>query len=310
MKKKYLLCAIVTLAAISLFGCGAFSKEKSGKESDTTIVAEKETTDDTEEDSTVEEPGTTEESTSDTLQEPETVTFDGDVNSISNTPVTWGVGVQTYEDNRPVAPVQLQEQYGTKYAVDFIKENEKVIYLTFDEGYENGYTSQILDTLKEKNVKAVFFITMPYAKTETELVKRMIDEGHVVGSHSVTHPSDGMPSLTVEQQINEYQELHNYIRDNYGYTMYLFRPPAGKFSEQSLAVAQKCGYRSVMWSFAYNDWDPDNQMEVSKALDNAVGKLHNGAIYLLHAVSKTNTEMLGDFIDSAREMGYEFKEYK
>lgn len=244
------------------------------------------------------------------MQEPETVTFDGDVNSISNTPVTWGVGVQTYEDNRPVAPVQLQEQYGTKYAVDFIKENEKVIYLTFDEGYENGYTSQILDTLKEKNVKAVFFITMPYAKTETELVKRMIDEGHVVGSHSVTHPSDGMPSLTVEQQINEYQELHNYIRDNYGYTMYLFRPPAGKFSEQSLAVAQKCGYRSVMWSFAYNDWDPDNQMEVSKALDNAVGKLHNGAIYLLHAVSKTNTEMLGDFIDSAREMGYEFKEYK
>lgn len=319
--KKYLLCVAVTSSLIAvLFGCGVFSKDSGKGEDSTTIVADK-ATDESDSDKSntdkQENQGTTDnttdnttESTTDTTEESTTVSFEGDVNNISNNPVTWGVGVQKYDDNRPVSPVQLQEQFGSKYAVDFIKENEKVIYLTFDEGYENGYTGKILDTLKEKNVKAVFFITMPYAKSEPELIRRMIDEGHVVGAHSVTHPSEGMPSLTVEQQINEYQELHKYVEENYGYKMYLFRPPTGRFSEQSLAVAQKCGYRSVMWSFAYNDWNPDSQPEVSKALENAVGKLHNGAIYLLHAVSATNTEMLGSFIDQTEAKGYVFKEYK
>lgn len=311
--KRYLLCTAVTVAAgMMLVGCGIFNRDNKG-EKDTSIIAEKESTGDSGKTDTT---GTAENSTTDadtekpSEEETTRLSYDGDINAISNDKVTWGVGVQTYDDGRPVTPVNLQKEYGEKYAVDFIKENEKVIYLTFDEGYENGYTGHILDTLKEKNVKAVFFITMPYAKSEPELIKRMIDEGHVVGAHSVTHPSEGMLSLSIENQIREYEELEQYVQENFGYKMYLFRPPTGAFSEQQLAITQKCGYRSVMWSFAYNDWNPDNQMEVGKALENAVGKLHNGAIYLLHAVSKTNTEMLGDFIDQTVAKGYVFKEYK
>ena len=303
---------IVTLGSVS--GCGIF--DSADKENETTIVADeiKETTTGDNNIGGIPQDELTsspDELTTSPEEESthEAIIFEGDVNSISNEKITWGVGVHVNDDNRPVAPVDLQNTYGSKYAVDWIKEDEKVIYLTFDEGYENGYTSRILDTLKEKNVRAVFFITMPYAKSEQELVRRMIDEGHIVGSHSVTHPSAGMMSLTIEEQINEYKELHQYVLDTYGYEMWLFRPPTGAFSEQTLAVANYCGYRSVMWSFAYADWDPANQMEVGKALDNAVTKLHNGAVYLLHAVSQTNTEMLGDFIDKTREKGFEFKTY-
>lgn len=306
MKKKKIsrIVAVTTLAAtmaVTMYGCSKDGDENKAQESTTSKVEENEITT---EEITTEEP---------TTEEPETpaaVTFEGDIYSLSNESVTWGVGVHTYDDNRPVSPVQLQEKYGEKYAVEFIKEDEKNIYLTFDEGYENGYTGQILDVLKEKKVKAVFFITMPYAKEEPELIKRMIDEGHVVGAHSVTHPSDGMPSLSVEEQINEYKELEKYVEENFGYKMYLFRPPTGAFSEQSLAVAQSCGYRSIMWSFAYRDYYVDDQMPVAEALENAVGKLHNGAIYLLHAVSKTNADMLGEFIDRTQAAGYTFKEYK
>lgn len=297
-----LLSACVIFAGIS--GCQGKS-ETEDKQTPKTEEATKETT----EEKTTEET-TTEETTTKQEEETTKVSYEGDLNALSNEKITWGVGVHKYDDNRPVSPVMLQEQYGEKYAVEFIRENEKNIYLTFDEGYENGYTAQILDVLKEKNVKAVFFITMPYAKTEPELVKRMIDEGHIVGAHSVTHPSGGMPSLTVDEQIAEYEELEKYVLENYGYKMYLFRPPTGAFSEQSLAVAQSCGYRSIMWSFAYYDYNVDEQMPVAEALDNAVGKLHNGAIYLLHAVSKTNTDMLGEFIDKTIAAGYTFKEYK
>lgn len=232
-----------------------------------------------------------------------------DIAGYSNDLITWGPGVQKGEDKRPVACVAFQEKYASLNA-DFLKENEKVIYLTFDEGYENGYSEKILDILKEKNVSAVFFVTMPYAKKEDIIMKRFVEEGHVIGSHSVTHPSGGMPSLSVEEQIQEYQELHDFVKNTYQYDMYLFRPPAGIFSEQSLAVTSYCGYRSVMWSFAYADWDPDKQPSKEEALSKMKGRLHNGAIYLLHAVSATNTAVLGEFIDYARNEGYEFKKYE
>lgn len=322
MKRKLVAMTALTISLSALMsGCGIFDKEND-KEENTTIHAENYSssvnTEESDKSNTDEDnSGTDEKDTTEETTEPEskneeqpTVNFDGDIYSLSNEPVGWGVGVQVDAGGRPTSPLMLQNQYGDKYAVEFIKEDEKVIYLTFDEGYENGYTAAILDTLKEKNVKAVFFITMPYAKAEPELIKRMIDEGHVVGSHSVTHPSMGMPSLSVEEQMKEYTELEKYVLDTYGYKMWLFRPPTGRFSEQSLAIAQKCGYRSIMWSFAYKDWITDEQPEVSWALENAVNKLHNGAIYLLHAVSKTNTEMLGDFIDQTRAKGYVFKEYK
>ena len=178
-----------------------------------------------------------------------------------------------------------------------------------DEGYEYGLTEGILDTLKEKNVKCVFFITLPYAKENPELVQRMIDEGHVVGNHSVTHPAAGLSTLSIEQQINEVKEVNDYVLEHFGYQMYLFRFPTGAFSEQSLAIVQSQGYRSVFWSFAYKDWIVDDQPDVATSLANALNKVHGGAIYLLHAESTTNAQMLADFIDGCREKGYEFGYY-
>ncbi len=232
-----------------------------------------------------------------------------DLQTYSNTVVTWGPGIQMAEDGRPAACIAFQEKYASLGA-DFLKENKKVIYLTFDEGYENGYTEKILDILKEKQVSAVFFVTMPYAREQTALMNRFVQEGHVIGNHSVTHPSQGMPSLSIEDQIAEYQELQDFIKNTYQYDMYLFRPPAGIFSEQSLAAAACFGYRTVLWSFAYADWDPDRQPSTEEALKKMEGRLHNGAIYLLHAVSATNTAVLGEFIDYAREQGYEFMKYE
>ena len=156
-------------------------------------------------------------------------------------------------------------------------------------------------------MQAVFFVTEPYAKSEPELVQRMIDEGHVVGNHSVTHPSAGIPSLSMEEQQEEIMGNHQYIKDNFGYEMDVFRYPAGKFSEQSLAIVNNCGYKSIFWSFAYMDYDVENQPDEAESLEKMTERLHPGAVYLLHAESKTNAAVLGDFIDAAREQGYTFK---
>ncbi len=238
--------------------------------------------------------------------------YTGDISALDNTLQNWGQGVQFDDLNRPQGAVTAQEKYG-KYSADFVRTDDadtKRIYLTFDEGYENGYTSQILDVLKEKNCPAVFFVTMPYVKQQPELIRRMIDEGHIVGNHSVTHPSGGLPSQSREQQERELLDLHDYVKENFGYEMSLFRYPAGKFSEQSLAIVQSVGYTSIFWSFAYKDWDPDNQPEETAALAKLKERLHPGAIYLLHAVSSTNTHVLGQFIDDARAAGYEFVPYR
>lgn len=242
------------------------------------------------------------------FKELDKIPTDEEIQAMSAESIGWGQGTQVDDLNRPAGSLQFQEKYGS-HSVRFIMNDseEKIIYLTFDEGYENGYTSEILDVLKEKNIKVVFFITMDYAKKEPELVKRMIEEGHVVGNHSVTHPSAGVSSLSLEEQENEIMELHNYVKENFDYEMYLFRCPAGIFSEQFLGVMDKCGYTGVFWSFAYHDWDPDNQMAYDEALKKATDCLHPGAVYLLHAVSSTNTAILGEFIDNAIAQGYTFK---
>ena len=227
---------------------------------------------------------------------------------LDNTASGWGPGTRMNAEDRPESPVIYQEKYG-KYDADFIKANTENVYLTIDEGYENGYTAQILDVLKEKNCPAVFFVTLPYVKQNPELVQRMIDEGHVVGSHSVTHPSAGMPSLSLEKQSDEISQLHQYVNDHFDYDMYLFRYPAGIFSEQSLALMQQMGYRSVFWSFAYRDWVTDDQPDPDEALATLAKRTHPGAIYLLHAVSKTNTQIMGQFIDDTRASGYTFAYY-
>ena len=202
----------------------------------------------------------------------------------------------------PIKEASFFSKYNSYYVGD---PNEKVIYLTFDEGYENGYTATIVDTLKEKNVPAVFFVTMDYVKKEPDLVKRMIDEGHAVGNHSDKHVS--YPTVSTERCEQETMNLHHYIDENFGYKMTLFRPPMGEFSERVLAQTQQLGYKTMLWSYAYKDWDPKNQMDNTKALEKVNGALHNGAIYLLHAVGSTNNDILGDFIDYARSQGYEFK---
>lgn len=255
------------------------------------------------------EAGATEQDTqaaaSDSAQREKMVTQQIELQGLATGITNWGLGKQTDKKNRPNDAVAAQEKYGA-YNAMFIGEDSQTIYLTFDEGYEYGYTESILDTLKEKNVKAVFFVTEPYAKADPELVKRMIDEGHVLGNHSVTHPSTGIPSLSIEEQQNEVIGNHQYVKDNFGYEMNLFRYPAGKFSEQSLAIVNNCGYKSVFWSFAYMDYDVNNQPDETESLNRMVDKLHPGAVYLLHAESKTNAAVLGRFIDAAKEKGYTF----
>lgn len=228
-----------------------------------------------------------------------------DMSGLDTTSQDWGQGSNVDEKNRPTGALLAQEQYGAYNAL-FIGADSQTIYLTFDEGYEYGCTESILDTLKEKGVKAVFFVTEPYAKSEPKLVQRMIEEGHVVGNHSVTHPAAGLPSLSIEEQQNEVLGNHQYIKDNFGYEMHLFRYPAGKFSTQSLAIVNNCNYMSVFWSFAYVDYDVENQPDEAESLKKMVDRLHPGAVYLLHAESETNAAVLGDFIDQAKEKGYEF----
>lgn len=231
------------------------------------------------------------------------------VSALNGETLDWGQGGDADEYNRPTGCLSYQEKF-KNYTADFIIPNtEKKIYLTLDEGYEYGCTPSILATLKEKNVKAVFFVTKPYAEKDPDLVRQIIADGHILGNHSVTHPAKGLPSQTIEEQTQEVMGLHDYIKENYDYDMFLFRFPAGKFSEQSLAVLNNCGYRSVFWSFAYLDYDVNNQPDEAESLQKMIDKLHPGAIYLLHAESWTNTNVLGQFIDKAREAGYEFALY-
>jgi len=234
-----------------------------------------------------------------------------DLNGLDTTGLDWGQGGDLDQWNRPAGCMQYQEKYG-KYNAYFISDEpeKKVIYLTIDEGYEYGCSERILNTLKEKNVHAVFFITKAYAKQNPELVQRMIDEGHEVGNHSVTQPAAGLPSQDIAQQTNEVTENHQYVKDQFGYDMHLFRYPAGKFSEQSLALLNNLNYKSVFWSFAYLDYDVENQPDPTESLQKIMDRLHPGAIYLLHAESETNTQILGDFIDQTRAQGYEFKVFE
>lgn len=218
----------------------------------------------------------------------------------------WGPGGPVDENNRSAGAISYQKLYG-KYNADFILPMGNEIILTFDEGYENGYTAPILDTLKEKGVKAVFFITYPYAKDNPELVRRMIDEGHIVGNHSTNHTH--FPNDPIKSVYEDVLNLHNYVKDNFGYTMHLFRFPFGEFSESTLSLMNDLGYKSVFWSFAYKDWERDKQPDPAETLANLEKKSHGGAIYLLHAVSKTNSDILGDFIDSMRGKGYDFADY-
>lgn len=219
-----------------------------------------------------------------------------------NSLVGWGLGRERDSLNRPVDAVNAQKKYGEKSALFIDPSGSKTVYLTFDEGYENGYTASILDTLKETGVKAAFFVTYDYCKSSPELVERMIREGHIVGNHSYSHPS--FPKCTDEEVKEEITLLHEYVKDNFNYEMTLFRFPMGEFSEKTLSEVQKSGYTSVFWSFAYKDWNADAQPSSTEAYNTVTNALHSGGIYLLHAVSKANAESLGDIISYWKQNGY------
>lgn len=224
------------------------------------------------------------------------------LDSLSTEKVVWGPG-NIVDHKQPNDPLLLQKQYASMNA-KWLLDDDKKICLTFDEGYENGYTPQILDTLKEKDVKAIFFVTYDFASQNPDLVKRMIDEGHIVGNHSYRHYS--MDEVSDDVAKEEVTYLHKYIKDKFNYTMSYFRFPKGEFSERSLQIVKDLGYKSVFWSFAYSDWDPDNQTEENQAFTHICESTHPGAILLLHAVSKTNADILGKVIDDITKQGYTF----
>ncbi|WP_296078735.1 polysaccharide deacetylase family protein [uncultured Eubacterium sp.] len=224
------------------------------------------------------------------------------LDSLSTEKVVWGPG-NIVDHKQPNDPLLLQKQYVSMNA-KWLLDDDKKICLTFDEGYENGYTPQILDTLKEKNVKAIFFVTYDFASQNPDLVKRMIDEGHIVGNHSYRHYS--MDEVSDDVAKEEVTYLHKYIKDKFNYTMSYFRFPKGEFSERSLQIVKDLNYKSVFWSFAYADWDPDNQTEENQAFTHICESTHPGAILLLHAVSKTNADILGKVIDDITKQGYTF----
>lgn len=204
----------------------------------------------------------------------------------------------------PIKEANFFDKYSSYYVGN---PNEKVIYLTFDAGYENGTTESILNTLKKHNAKAHFFVVESYIKNNPELVKRMEKEGHLVCNHSKTHPS--MASINDFEKFKEeilsvektYKEVTGKEMPKY------FRPPMGKFSEQSLKYTQDLGYSSVFWSFAYVDWYNDKQPTHEFAKDKIYTRTHPGAIVLLHPNSKTNTEILDEVITHWENEGYKLK---
>lgn len=222
----------------------------------------------------------------------------------SNKKIGWGIK-RNDNHEQPDVGGQNKKILEENEGICLGNNEKKYIYLTFDEGYEAGYTSQILSILKENSVTATFFITAHYINTQPELVKQMIDEGHIIGNHTVNHKS--MPDLDDEKIKSEVMDLHTVIYEKFGYEMKYIRPPRGEFSERTLKITNSLGYKNVMWSFAYEDWNEDNQPNEEKSKQKILDNLHNGEIMLLHGNSKTNTNILNSIINEAKNMGYEFK---
>lgn len=221
---------------------------------------------------------------------------------ISNIKYGWGLKKnKNAPPDIPAATVEMLKNYGGIYKSD----EQKTLYLTFDEGYENGYTAKILDTLKANKVPAAFFVTGPYIKKEQDLIKRMASEGHIVGNHTVNHPS--MPDVPDEELKIELENLTQSYFDLTGKEMKFFRPPMGEYSERTLKITNDMGYTNVFWSFAYCDWQVDNQKGTGYAYNQIMDGAHDGAILLLHAVSKDNAEVLDKVIKDLKAQGYTFK---
>lgn len=197
----------------------------------------------------------------------------------------------------------IVDRHGAVFLGDTTK---KELYLTFDNGYENGFTPKILDTLLAKKVPAIFFVTGHFVKEQPELLKRMAQEGHLIGNHSWSHPD--MTTVSNQKIKDELTKVSDAVQQVTGQgNMRYLRPPRGIFSDRTLAVTKDLGYTNVFWSVAYKDWDTKVQRGAKYAYDSVMAQLHPGAVILLHSVSKDNAEALGMMIDEARKQGYEFK---
>ena len=222
----------------------------------------------------------------------------------SNRTIGWGIKRAT-NNMQPDVGAENKKILEENGGICLGKDMEKVIYLTFDEGYEAGYTESILNTLKDNEVKATFFITSHYLNTASELVERMINEGHIVGNHTVNHKS--MPNISDEEIEKEIMQLHQAVYEKFNYEMKYIRPPKGEFNERTLKKSEQLGYKTVMWSFAYMDWDEKRQPSIEDAKNMIINNFHCGEIMLLHPNSKTNSEVLAQIIKDAKNQGYEFK---
>lgn len=225
---------------------------------------------------------------------------------LSNKEKDWGIKPSSNHMTPEISSEtqKLFKSYSAYYVGDT---SSKVVYLTFDEGYENGYTSKILDILKANDVKAAFFVVKPYITSNKDLVKRMVDEGQLVCNHTWHHPSMPSKADNIDKFNMEFQETAKAFKDATGKDMPLyFRPPMGKYSEKSLYLTNKLGYKTILWSLAHADWDVKKQPGATKAHDIVMKRVHNGSIILLHAVSQSNTEALDSIIKDLKADGYRF----
>ena len=215
----------------------------------------------------------------------------------------WGLAFPVPGDapSAPESPDRLRE-LGAAY---LDPDGGKVLYLTFDAGYENGYTAGILDVLKKREVSAAFFLVGDYLVRNPDLVRRMTAEGHIVGNHTLSHPDmTGLDEAAFEGELRGMEQLYEEVT---GQTLpKYYRPPQGLYSEKNLELARKLGYKTVFWSLAYADWDNANQPNPDEAVEKLTLRLHDGAVILLHATSKTNTEILDRLITQWQSMGYRF----
>ena len=217
---------------------------------------------------------------------------------------SWGLSFRE-EGMPPIgnAGVDQLRQYDAAYIGDT---GEKVLYLTFDAGYENGCTAEILDILKEQEVQAAFFLVGNYIERNADLVRRMVQEGHTVGNHTMHHYDMSRLSDKAAFQ-KELTDLEALYRDTVGSQMPKFyRPPQGLYSEENLAMAKEMGYKTVFWSLAYVDWNNDAQPKPEEAYAKLLPRTHNGAVVLLHSTSRTNADILEELILKWKEMGYDF----
>ena len=224
--------------------------------------------------------------------------------TLNNKKIAWGIK-RVDNHHQPEVGEKNKEILEKNNGICLGKDNDKSIYLTFDSGYEAGYMQNILETLKNNEVKATFFITSHYLNTASEMVQKMIEDGHIIGNHTVNHKC--MPDISDGEIEKEVMQLHQSVYEKFSYEMKYIRPPKGEFSERTLKKCEKLGYKTVMWSFAYCDWDEKKQPSLEDAKKKILNNLHSGEIMLLHSNSKTNSEVLDTIIKETKKEGYEFK---